>query len=307
MGTGLTNVHTRVLDQAGNVAHEFPDEAIMGGISTGEWLRLGGVDTLDERVVQPFFRGGVREEQPMRRLTGVVLLLRMTYTNYRPWEISPSPRCDVTVEALPSTWGFLGTDSGWDAVAGGPVQRTRTAVKLQVIHQGSVGQSKWENVVLRLVEAVVLFGLAHAVTGCLARCCLYRQSYLPAVVQRIHLRADGKLRLQNGGSMWDSAVGGSGSLRQRGSGRRDAADDAPDAKGGAFDPHGLVALPPTAGKTAVVSPQGQTVVQVAPREQVGGAAPPLALDDATAPPAAALDSEAGSLSGRATADTQGDD
>ncbi len=191
MSQGLSNVRTRILNQDGTVFREFKAGEALGGISIAQWLALAGVGSLDEPLVMPFFRGGVKEEQPALRLAGTVLLLRMTYSNYRSWELFADPRCDVTVEQVPTAWGYEGTDLVYDAVLQSPVERTRTGVKLQIIQQGQYGQSRWENVILRLVEALVLFGLARVLTDMVARYCLYGREYVCSVVEEVDLRDDG--------------------------------------------------------------------------------------------------------------------
>ena len=188
MDQGISNVPTRVLDSSGNVFREFADGEALGGISTGEWLALAGIDSLSEPLVMPFFRSGVKEEQPALRLAGAVLLLRFSYSNYRSWEIFSNPRCDVTVEQVPTAWGYEGTDLVYDARLQSAVERTRTGVKFQILQQGQYGQSRWENVVLRLVEALVLFGFARVLTDLVARYALYGQTYLDFVVKPVDLR-----------------------------------------------------------------------------------------------------------------------
>ena len=187
MDSGLTNVHTRVLREDGSVRAAFPDGAFLSRLTMADWLLLGGVPDLNAKHIMEWFRGGRPSEQPTYRLTGLVLLLRMEYSNYRPWELWPDPRCDITVRALPGAWGFLGTDQVMDRHLDIPVQRTRTGITLQIIHGGTLGRPRWEHVILRLVEAIVLFGLAHLVTEALARHVLYRSSFAAAVSDEVVL------------------------------------------------------------------------------------------------------------------------
>lgn len=107
-------MHTRVLDSDGSVFRDFPAGEALGGISIGKWLSLAGVSSLSQPLIMPFFRGGVASEQPALRLAGTVLLVRMTYSNYRSWEFFSDPRCDVTVEQVPTAWGYEGTDLVYD-------------------------------------------------------------------------------------------------------------------------------------------------------------------------------------------------
>lgn len=61
-------------------------------------------------------------------------------------------------------------------------------MKLQILQQGQYGQSRWENVILRLVEALVLFGFARVLTDMVARYVLYGDCYIEAVVHKVDLR-----------------------------------------------------------------------------------------------------------------------
>ena len=93
------NVHTVLRDRAGNILHEFDDNTVAGPIRLGDWLRAASAPSLDDRNIQLFLRSGLPEASPFWRMTGLVLLAQLSYTNRRVWEPPvDNPRCDITVE-----------------------------------------------------------------------------------------------------------------------------------------------------------------------------------------------------------------
>jgi len=169
---GQHNVETIVKHRNGSVAKHFPQGSIITGISIREWLEIAGVsldaDNPQDATSPPY---------PKYRVTGLVLLVRMVYSNLRRWELPYyRPQCHVTVEALPQAWGFLGGSLSTASVNGTDVAAVtvRTGVRLQVIQSGSIGAFDIIQLILRLVEASVLFGFARFATDTIAenRCCL---------------------------------------------------------------------------------------------------------------------------------------
>jgi hypothetical protein len=146
---------------------------------------------LDDYNVQPWIRGGDLAYQPRLRLTGVALLIRMEYTTHRMWEWPSSkygsPLCTITVERVPTAWGFLGSSNTYMPGVG-PVFLTQTGIKLQFVPGGLVGVFDPFSVVLRLIEAVVLFGIAEYITDKLAQHVFHRGIYHSVFVS--HVRAD---------------------------------------------------------------------------------------------------------------------
>lgn len=173
-GAGVDNVRTIVNDARGNLVRKFDNGDIITGITLKDWMSFAGVDL--ERVnvqsqvnVHPFFR-----------TTGLVLLIRMTYTNLRPFHLPVyDPLCTVTVEALPQAWGFLGAK-----VVPAPRNSTATSLALQqtgvrmiFIQSGTIGTFDIVQLVLRLVEGTVLFSIARFATDFVGElpCCLGRR------------------------------------------------------------------------------------------------------------------------------------
>ena len=88
---------------------EFAEDQFIYGLTVADYLALAGVD-LDQRNIQRWLRGGVPDQSPFYRFTGVVILVRMIYSNMRSWEF-PSPQCEIKVQLVPSAWGFEGASS----------------------------------------------------------------------------------------------------------------------------------------------------------------------------------------------------
>lgn len=175
-GRGRQNVPTVIVNREGKVLREFADQAILTGISIGDWLEMAGVSL---NSVNP--QEEIGPPHPTFRLTGAVLMVRMVYTNLRRWELPYyRPLCTVTVEALPVAWGFMGSEVQPVVAADGTVKRAsvqRTGVRLQFIQSGSIGRLDIFQIVLRLIEASVLFSIAAFATDFVAElpCCLGRR------------------------------------------------------------------------------------------------------------------------------------
>jgi hypothetical protein len=169
---GQQNVETFLHSRNGSVVKQFPAGSIITGLTVKDWLTLAGVDLEAENpqdaIARPF---------PRYRVTGVILLVRMVYSNLRRWELPYyRPQCHISVEALPQAWGFLGGTTG-SAPGNGQSITVRTGVRVQVIQSGTIGAFDIIQLILRLVEASVLFGFARFATDVLAerQCCLGRR------------------------------------------------------------------------------------------------------------------------------------
>jgi hypothetical protein len=189
---GRTNSRVHLKTKEGKILRMYEEGQIFAGFPMAEWLRLAGAD-LDARNIQPWVRGGVPEQSPFFRATGLVLLIRMHYTNLRTWNwptLSPvgDPLCEVTVEIAPNAWGYLGSLSAFDPVVG-PVTVQRTGIKAQLVFSGSVGSFDVPTIILRLVEALVLFGLSQVLTDLLARHVLHRRIFKDAFMKTLTAEA----------------------------------------------------------------------------------------------------------------------
>jgi hypothetical protein len=182
LSEGLPNVRLLIKNKAGDTLREFDDGAVMGGVTLNDWLSFAEVK-LDDINVQPW-----TDVSPFYRTTGLVLLLRMTYSNLRTWELPSlgigSPLVECEVERVPLAWGYLGDDMTFDNVLG-PVTRRRFGVKVLLVPTGTVGQFSWFALVLRFVEGVVLFGIAEFFTNMLARLWLHRDVYHNTIVSHV--------------------------------------------------------------------------------------------------------------------------
>lgn len=155
------NPETVVLDKKKKkIVRTFPEGSIVGGVSLGQWLKwagfgeapalgidpardesegfgnrtdlgntVGQLSPLDRKHILPSHREGKPEEAPTYRLTGLVLLVRMRYTNRRWFEWpGDRPRCEITLKIVPQAWGFMDVDSRSVAVNPAPLTRLEARV-----------------------------------------------------------------------------------------------------------------------------------------------------------------------------------
>jgi hypothetical protein len=179
--SGIVNPRLVVRNKRGEMLAEFPSSAILSDIPVSTWLEWAEPGlTLESVNIQPWIRGGDPAYSPRFRSSGVVLLLRVTYSNLRLWEFPTpgigSPLAELIVERLPTAWGYLGTSVAADPILG-PVAIDRVGVRLQFVFGGSVGSASLFTIVLRLIEATVLLQLANVVTDAVARWVLHRKGY----------------------------------------------------------------------------------------------------------------------------------
>jgi hypothetical protein len=87
------------------------------------------------------------------------------------------PRADVTIEVLPTAWGFLGGTLGFDRLTNEPITVVRCGVKLQMVFSGQVGKPSAIEVIRRVIEGIVLFGVAEFLTRCVARWLVYGKRF----------------------------------------------------------------------------------------------------------------------------------
>ena len=109
--SGVVNAPCIIRNKDGRELASFASGSIISGLSIQDWLTFADA-SLDGKNVQPWIRGGAPEYQPHFRVTGIVLLMRVQYTNLRfgewPSASIGSPRADITIEALQNAWGNLG-------------------------------------------------------------------------------------------------------------------------------------------------------------------------------------------------------
>ena len=186
---GITNPKTILSNKDGKEYKVFDSNQIFGPLSMSDVLSLSGV-SLENRNIQPWYRGGDPNQSPFYRVSGIVIIMRIQYSNFRQYEFAGSPRsgrplAQVTVEALPNAWGFLGRSVSYDPQTLAPVIVRRTGVKVQVIFGGQFGRFDFVELVRRVLEGVVLFGVASYGTEMIARWLVYRDSYERITSDRI--------------------------------------------------------------------------------------------------------------------------
>jgi hypothetical protein len=187
---GVINPPTRFAKKSGVNIRSFYDKEIFGPISMADLLALAEV-SLDSKNVQPWLRNGDPSKSPFYRLSGVVIVLKISYSNYRDYEFvgMPStgkPMAVATAEALNTAWGFIGTSQIIDTQTKSPVSIIRTGIKVQMSFAGKVGRFNFMQLVLRLLEGVILLGMAVFGTEIIAQWLIYRGHYEKMTSERLH-------------------------------------------------------------------------------------------------------------------------
>ena len=99
------------------------------------------------------------------------------------------PRADVTLEVLPTAWGYLGGTLGFDNDSNEPITIVRCGVKLQMVFSGLVGKPSVIELIRRAIEGVVLFGVAEFLTRNLARWLIYGKRFEDIATEEVDMES----------------------------------------------------------------------------------------------------------------------
>jgi glutamine amidotransferase PdxT len=168
----LSNPPTELVAQNGSIMLKFssadadalspPDYPM--SVTVGQLLDAAGV-TLDDLNQQPWL---LDSAQPRYRHTGVVLLVKMHYSNWRNWELLPSDLCRITITVQRNAWGY-GSNTFYDTVdlqtdgtlATSTTQHFTTGVTVKFVIGESLGY--WDTVTMLVFlvasAALVRFGV----------------------------------------------------------------------------------------------------------------------------------------------------
>ena len=160
----VTNPSTTVLRHNGDVFKTIAKTPIGRGSlgiqsSVAEMLLLAGVSLDDLNPVrlidgQPF---------PSYRCTGIVLNVRMQYSNLRSFDMNDEVRCTLRVEALGGLWGYVGPEFN---------NNNRTnffSVRIVMFGSGEIGTPDVFRLIVRVTSGVVMLGMANTLTEALMR------------------------------------------------------------------------------------------------------------------------------------------
>ena len=115
--------------------------------------------SLDDRNIQGFLSETV---DPHFRQTGMVLLVKITMSNKRPWEFDQTPRADIRVEVLPAAWGYEGSSVQWINYPYLQWREDVTAVQIKFMIEGSLGNFDWFFLILQIMAAAFMLRIAQA-------------------------------------------------------------------------------------------------------------------------------------------------
>ena len=260
--SGVINPKTVFTSKSGSLFRSYDTQEIFGPTSMNDLLGLAGV-SLDAKNIQPWIRNGDPSASPFYRLSGAVIVMKVTYSNLRQYQFVGSPgagkpAATVTAELLPNAWGFIGASQTVDEKTRLPVSIRRTGIKVQLIFAGQVGQFDFMELLRRLVEGVIMFGMAAFGTEFIARWLIYRGSYDSLTSEHLHwskLRAIVKLRTMAARVHDFSAARAAVARNHHAAGAADAPDRACDVPASAAIPPSpaMSDLPPAGGRRTSVA------------------------------------------------------
>jgi len=110
LSPGIANPRVVIRNSHGAVVRTVASGNVLSAVPIGDWLQYAGV-SLEDRNINPWLRNGRLDEQPRFRSTGVVLLVRMAYTNLRTFEL---PTLGVGAPQVSSARAVHGDDCQCD-------------------------------------------------------------------------------------------------------------------------------------------------------------------------------------------------
>eukprot|EP00462_Mataza_sp_D1_P023753 CAMPEP_0175130958 /NCGR_PEP_ID=MMETSP0087-20121206/6278_1 /TAXON_ID=136419 /ORGANISM="Unknown Unknown, Strain D1" /LENGTH=256 /DNA_ID=CAMNT_0016413199 /DNA_START=294 /DNA_END=1064 /DNA_ORIENTATION=- len=170
------------MGQSGEIVKTFPEGDMTHTVTVRELLRLAGAD-LDALSPQQAIR---------QRVTGIVLTVKLQFSNMRKMDLSSEMLCDAYVEHQPGLWGYMGQDEYYGPY--GKTVRTRFAVRVKFVAVGQLGSFSFANFLLAFVSGVVLLKTSQAVVDFGAEYCqkgksrqLFKDAkYFKPIAQQLH-------------------------------------------------------------------------------------------------------------------------
>eukprot|EP00462_Mataza_sp_D1_P021129 CAMPEP_0175133232 /NCGR_PEP_ID=MMETSP0087-20121206/7527_1 /TAXON_ID=136419 /ORGANISM="Unknown Unknown, Strain D1" /LENGTH=343 /DNA_ID=CAMNT_0016415697 /DNA_START=80 /DNA_END=1107 /DNA_ORIENTATION=+ len=155
----FTNPRTRLRSGVtGEVFMDLPKGIFKNRITIGDLLKLAGVD-LEEDLP------GWKVKQ---RMSGVVITIRLTYSNLRPNDLSSETICDAYVIRQPGLWGTIGYHFVEDEQGKITIQRLQRAVRIQFDSAGTLGAFNFTSFLLSVVSIVVTLGASKVLVDVIA-------------------------------------------------------------------------------------------------------------------------------------------
>lgn len=100
---------------------------------------------------------------PFYRLTGVVLLCKLKYTNLRTLDLHESTRADVTVEAVEGAWGYASNSMQWIDYPNLQLREDFASVQIKFLTEGSLGHFDYFTLILQIMAAAFLLRVAESI------------------------------------------------------------------------------------------------------------------------------------------------
>lgn len=169
-GLKESNVATRMLRADGTVFAQIAEGSPLVGFTVQDYLDLAGV-SLDSRNIQGYLSTAA---DPFYRLTGIVLLAKIKYTNKRAWEYATEARADMTVEAVKSAWGYSGGSIHWIDYPRLCLREDISAVQVRFVVEGSLGTLDHFTIVLSIMAGAFLINVARIAVDLVATYCIAR-------------------------------------------------------------------------------------------------------------------------------------
>lgn len=159
-----TRIHSAYTQQ---VEYDFPANTPIKGLTVRDFLRLANVSLSDYSFQDPEMFNYIR-----KRMSGVLLSIRMEYSNLRVGEFDTEVICDAHVSVQEGLWGFLGSNIFYDQHHQGVVTVSATNVGMLFIAGGKIGTFDTRNLILDIVSAIVLLRTSTAVVDFIAGKCI---------------------------------------------------------------------------------------------------------------------------------------
>eukprot|EP00736_Rhodelphis_marinus_P010377 Rmarinus@m.27468 len=153
-------------------------------------------------------------DDPFYRVSGMVIVMNVEYTNLRSWDFNTDMECSITFKTLSTVWGYGGAQPIY--VHGNMFRRDTTNVMIRGVISGQVGRFHVENFSFSIVSAIVLVKLAWRVVDSLVPYVLSKEDaeiysqqrvvYLDLQTNQCSPSVTATTPIKRGGSLIDSTL-----------------------------------------------------------------------------------------------------
>lgn len=157
-----------IKDSNRNTYQEIPGDKGFSGVAkltTKELLHLANVNLDDFNPQFPFIR---------QRMSGIVLIVKLKYSNYRDLDLDNSPVCEMTVQHLPGLWAYTArTIYDRDKVHSIVVTHS---IQVQFVVMGTLGVFNIPSLFLSLLSSFLLLKVSSTIVSYVAQYCCGKET-----------------------------------------------------------------------------------------------------------------------------------